>query len=455
MRKATAMILVGFLILIMISVIVRIVTWDVLIKKFNMDNVITRAIFFDADEVFEERERVEVEIEDEEIPFDAKKEYPFTKNKPSLVDTSALLAEDERKEEFDTATVIGKIKKHIHFFLKERLLPYNTAVELALRYEGGLNWNVNENAILVGNNYWVFGSNKALASKKASISRAVISISDFNQFLQTKNIPLLYIAVPGRISPDSIYNFINQENIEKDYFLSELRNLEIPFLDLRENIRAENKDWHSLFYNTDHHWKVETGLWASKIIAEKLNADFGFDSDVSLLEPENYDYKIYKNWFLGSIGKKVGHVLAKPDDFTLITPKFETKFDVLRFSSSSYYNGFARKKEDVIFDSVFIYYDVLNKKNYYHTNTYGSYMNGDNCAFIHNKLNSDGKKIMMLSESNGNVVVPFLSILTQYFVDIDLRHFNGSLETLIEKENPDIVIVAYYVVNAGKLFDFR
>jgi len=441
MRRVTVMVLAGFLVLVMISIIARMGTRDVLVRRFKVDNTVARAILFNLDDVFEEIKEPE---KWEKIFFDAKKEYPFTKNKPSLVDTSAasVLVEGKRKEEF-APTTVGEFKKYISLFSKKRLLFYEPAIQLALTYEYYLGEYFDEKPVRVRSNYWVSQPHKA------SFSKFVASVDDFHKFLRTRNIPFLYVAVPNKLSRDSVYAIINQENIDKDSLLAGFKRKEIPFLDLRENVRTEGKDWHSLFYGADHHWRVETGFWASKIIAEKLNSDFGFDLDVSLLNPENYNHKVYKNWFLGSIGNRVP-LLTKPDDFILITPKFETMFDVVKFAE--HHNGFATKRENAVFESVFIYQNYLNKKSYH---TYLSNMDGIECYLIHNKLNSNGKKIMIVGESNRLAVVPFLSVLTEYFVNIDVRTLGGSLETLVEKENPDIVIALYMGMDGGKLFDFR
>jgi hypothetical protein len=430
MRKAIIYSLVVFLILVMASIVIRIGTWDILVKILKMDNVITRTVFFD--ENFQSGMTANV-------PFNAKKEYPFTKNKKALIDISF---ENKAKMRFNNYIV--KLKKHLDIFFKDKFLPYNFAVNLALAYEGGLHWNINKNAILIGENYWI------LPESKAYINLIVASINDFNLFLQTNNIPLLFVVVPNKLSPDSIYNCVNIANTDKDSVIQELRKSSISVLDLRDNIRHENKDWHSLFYNTDHHWRTETGFWASKIVAEELNSDFSFDLDTFLLNSRNYNYKVYKDWFLGSIGRKVGHYLAKPDNFTLITPKFETSFDIL-----SLYRVY--KNENINFDSAYINFNLISRKDYYRADdAYSSYMEPHvRNALIHNKLNSNDKKILFLVDSNGKMLVPFLSVLTEYLVSIDLRHFSGSLETLIEKENPDVVIIAYDWLHIEKLFDFR
>jgi hypothetical protein len=432
----------------MASVAVRMGTYEILIKRLKIDNIVTRAIFFDTDEVFEGlisndgRDTVDTNTKEifEEIKsddngrilFDAKKEYPFTKDKTELL-------QEEKRDDIDTSTVIEKIKRHINFFLKERLFLHNPATELALIYDDGINWYMNERLIYLGKSYWYY------SDPNGPIDQFAPSIDTFNTFLKTKNIPLLYVGIPDKLSPDSIYiNSLDYVNLDKDFAYEELRKHGIPNLDLRENIRNEGKDWYSSFYNIDTHWKVETGLWASKIIAWKLNSDFGFDLDISLLNSQNYKYEFYKNQFISSwsITPLFKNQLATKEDFTLITPKFETRYDILQFRSDSIY---ATKRMNVNFDSAFI--------NRNRELQYGSYMYGLNCSLIHNKLNSNGKKLLIIGESNVVVLTPFLSVVIEYVVGIHLGYFNGSLETLIEKEKPDIVIIAYRDIYNLRLTD--
>ena len=47
-------------------------------------------------------------------------------------------------------------------------------------------------------------------------------------------------------------------------------------------------------------------------------------TDEEALDIKNYEVNTYRNWFLGSIGKRVGIYYAGIDDIDLIYPKFDT-----------------------------------------------------------------------------------------------------------------------------------
>jgi hypothetical protein len=74
------------------------------------------------------------------------------------------------------------------------------------------------------------------------------------------------------------------------------------------------------------HWKPESGFWATGLICEELSSRYGFEYNEYYTDINNYNLKVYEDWFLGTEGKKVGRYFTARgvDDITLITPKFET-----------------------------------------------------------------------------------------------------------------------------------
>ncbi|MDR2393356.1 MAG: hypothetical protein LBD93_04285 [Treponema sp.] len=66
----------------------------------------------------------------------------------------------------------------------------------------------------------------------------------------------------------------------------------------------------------------------------------------------------------------------------------------------------------------------------------------------------------MIKDSFANVVSPFLSMGVGDLHILDLRYFNGSIRTYIEKNRPAMVIVMYHpsvlsYTKHEKMFDFR
>jgi hypothetical protein len=233
--------------------------------------------------------------------------------------------------------------------------------------------------------------------------------------------------------------------------LNELSLKNIPFLDLRENIHEENLDHHALFYKTDHHWKAETGLWATKIISRDLNERFGFEIDLNTFDSSRYRFDVYKNYFLGSLGREVTLARVDPEDGVLIYPQFDTNVSLQIPTRNINATG--------AFD-IFYWPEQFSKINYYKIDFYRSYLYSNNAVtIIHNHLLHDGKKILLIKDSFVGVVAPFVGLGVEHVELLDLRHFTGSVKTYIEQHKPDIVVVMYnpgaIAANNRVLFNFR
>ena len=185
----------------------------------------------------------------------------------------------------------------------------------------------------------------------------------------------------------------------------------------------------------------------------------GWNVEPEIIAPENFEYVVYRDWFLGSQGKKVTLARTKPDDFTMIYPKFETslKFEVasLGLDLSGDF-GITYNMNEVV------------SRDYYGKNPYATYIYSDTpLTRIENKLNANGKRLLVVKDSFSLCVIPFVALGIQYVDVIDLRHFTGSIRSFIDKVSPDAVIVEYLSTIPGltskpspsetdkKFYDFR
>ena len=254
--------------------------------------------------------------------------------------------------------------------------------------------------------------------------------------------------------PEKAY-FDNKTHIEYknsvDGFLEKLDNGGVRILNIAEKLKEQGKSMEDAYYITDHHWKAETGFWATGLICEELKQNAGFTYDENFMSLENYDVKTYEDWFLGSQGKKVGRYFTSLgfDDFTLITPKFKTDLSVT-------YRGENRKGE---FKESVLNLNHLNTKDHYNKNCYATYSDGDFPEqIIENNLSTDdGKKILVIRDSAACCVTPYLSLAAKTTRIIDIRNMHcgqkGYVESVynyIEEFKPDYVIVIYMGLNIGE-----
>ena len=230
-------------------------------------------------------------------------------------------------------------------------------------------------------------------------------------------------------------------NQNADKFHALLDDAGVNVCDLRKLLHQDGMNHHEAFFKTDHHWKPETGLWVSRRILQILRDDYGWDMKPDILNPNNFEYVIYPEWFLGSQGKKFMLSRTKPDDFTMIYPKYDTN---IRFELP------ALSLDNTGDFSITYNMSQLASGDYYNTSSYGAYSHGGGAVVkITNFLAENDKKVLLIRDSYSDVVIPFIAMGVKYVEAVDLRHMTGSIRRYIEANKPDMVIVMYSVDVVG------
>ncbi|MEE0944708.1 MAG: DHHW family protein [Clostridia bacterium] len=261
------------------------------------------------------------------------------------------------------------------------------------------------------------------------------------------------------MAPMKGYDFLYPTNVTDytvsncDRFAEMIKSRNIPFLNLIETALDEEITSEEMFFVTDHHWKPSWGLWAAERISDRLDVKY----DKAILDISNYNIQTYKNWFLGSQGKKVGINFTPygADDFEVITPKFETNLTEFQPYKNSVREG--------DFTETVLYMNNMDVKDYYNLNPYVTYSGGDfREQIITNHKNPDGKKIVIIRDSYACALVPFLSLVMSETYVVDIRENTGyvgdklKMSEYIEKINPDYVMVFYSgLSDSGDLFEFE
>ena len=285
------------------------------------------------------------------------------------------------------------------------------------------------------------------------------SIVRFSRFLKNENIPFIYVQAPYKISKydeklSGVFDFSNQN---ADAVLENLNLNNVDILDLRDVIREQNKNQYDLFFRTDHHWKPETGFWATNEIIKKINSEYNLQ--LNLLKEEDFIYKTYTKALLGSYGKKITKAKTEPDDFTLIIPKKEYQIHL------EVYDKHNKIADNYGSYNAMIDYESIDSKDLYGKDPYHGYGYGSSNNFVENLSVDNDYKILLIGDSFTNVIIPFLALKTKKIDRLDLRIFNGSLENFIKANEPyDMCIVLYNpdqynqtpgFVSHEELFDFR
>ncbi len=277
----------------------------------------------------------------------------------------------------------------------------------------------------------------SITSQNGEVALYAENLLELQAFLEEKDIDLLYVQTPYKISAEDtqlVTGLENYANENADAYLAAIAG-EVDYIDLRQEMQDDGVSHYDFFFKTDHHWTPEAAFWAFGTLAETLNSSYGFAIDPSYYDIDNYTVTVYQDWFLGSQGKRVGTWVAGVDDISLITPNFETDF-VFEIPASDIY-----KTGD--FTETMIDYSNIETKDYWDLSAYHAYTGGDYPLNIMiNNLNPDGKKVLLVRDSFSCAFAPFLALGCSQLDCIDLRYYKEeSLMDYIDQNNYDMVII--------------
>ena len=266
---------------------------------------------------------------------------------------------------------------------------------------------------------------------------------EVNETLKESDTPLVFVQAPLKVIEDHTVlppSVVDYSKANTDALMDEFEKDNIDYIDLRENVKEDGLDLSTLFYKTDHHWTTNTAFWAVGEVVDYLNENYNMDLDQDgfYTDLDNYTQTTYKDFFLGSQGRRVGRFYAGLDDYTLITPNFDTDYEVTinKSDSSTTYTG--------NFEETILKENLLDESKSVYTNRYASYFGGDYPeVIIKNKLNTDGKKVLIIKDS---YALPFSAFLSNMFAEtrlVDLRYYKEDLSSYINEYKPDLVLYVY------------
>ena len=268
-----------------------------------------------------------------------------------------------------------------------------------------------------------------------------------HQYLGIREIPFLFVLAPYNICaldkqlPLKVSDYTNED---ADVFMNVLYENNVPVLDLRKTLHQEGLDHYDMFFKTDHHWTIEGSFWAFQKLTDYMEKNWDFPIDPVCTDPANYQTDVYKEWSLGSKGKRTGRYFTGIDDFSLIYPKFDTQM-----SLSIPAEGIERSGS--FYDAIFAM-DRIQQTDYFAMIPYDAYIGGIYPLVIHeNPGAKTDKKILLIKDSYASPVEAFLSTCFTQVHCIDMRQYEGKVGDYIEEFQPDGVICFYntqMVINA-------
>ena len=248
----------------------------------------------------------------------------------------------------------------------------------------------------------------------------------------------LFVMAPSQLSGDEAIlpaGYEDYSNANSDALLSGLRESGVSVLDLREEMRADGLRHDEAFFVTDHHWKPETGFWAyARIVAELTGKGIIPPIDPMYTDLSSYRVDVYKDWYLGSHGRRTGRFFAGMDDISAIMPRFDTYLTAEAPASKQTWEG---PFSQAAFD-----WSRMEKRGGFLDDPYLAYDCGMPPVLQYRNTQAPiAQKVLRLGDSFGNAVTPFLALTFQAVDEVDNRLFPGDFVAFYEQCQPDIVIL--------------
>ena len=288
--------------------------------------------------------------------------------------------------------------------------------------------------------------------EKKDVRGAVQKTLELKEKLDQEGIPLLFVLAPFKVDggnsglPPHVTDYAD---VNGDRFLAEIQKEGVAVLDLRDSLRGGNANQKELFFDTDHHWRIETAFDATWTIGRQLNEAYGFQIDEKLMDIGSYGSRTYDDFFLGSMGRRTGFRYAGVDDFTYIYPEFPTDMTVEQIDGAQH----LVTRGD--FSASMINPDNLSPENPPDTNRYAVYKGDHEELIFRNHLEGEGR-ILMIKDSFALPVYSFLAPAVSELRALDMRFFKRNAGDYAADYQPDVVIILY---NGDcfneEMFDFK
>lgn len=344
-------------------------------------------------------------------------------------------------------SMIKKTKASIEYYLKDSFRLNRQLIE----FNGLINHVLGKHVVTGMENSVIQLKNGELVQADESMSPedytyVLDEVLSFANYVTTEDIPFLYMQMPNKVckyNPQLPLGMHHNLNKQMDKTVNALQKEGYNTLDLRDVLHVLTDDHYSLFYHTDHHWRVETAFYAAEAIKDYLEMEpFSIEAEDDVLNRENFYEVKYENSFLGYLGRQVTLGNVDPEDFTLLLPNDDINYSISCPGRDLYKSG--------VFKDVLINWDMYDEeiglydKSYYDAILYGNQA----ITTITNESVKNDSKILLIKDSFSLPMAMYLSTVYHEIILIDIRlnqgQFNGSVRAFVDEYRPDVVVLAMF-----------
>lgn len=273
------------------------------------------------------------------------------------------------------------------------------------------------------------------------------AVADFMEAAEGKGMRVLYLNPPDSVlknappqPPELPYR---DYNIASDALLYTLREKGVPCLDARDSFIKSGFPPAAISHPSSLELSGEGGFALFSYLVAGLERQFSLSLDPNHFyrNPDNYIWEEHEAFFMGELGKRSGPAFSGLDDYTTISPAFETAF---AYEARDMFNNVTstegEAEETLLNPDALVYYGNLYRfypQSYYRpTNTVWSR--------ISNQRRHDGPRLLIIHDYYTAEVITLLAPL---FAEIHTLAWqeNVSANALdyIEENHFDYVLIAF------------
>ena len=259
------------------------------------------------------------------------------------------------------------------------------------------------------------------------------------EYKGTKVVVLLYPTQYNEAWSDGYYGIpYNDYNKIGDELVTYLRYYGIDCIDYKHQYLQEKMTAKEIFYKTDHHWRLEVAFDAFETLVRHLNIKYNAKLDRYYTDIDNYNVETYEDIFMGSQGRDAGLSYVGADDYTFITPKFDTDYEYTFKSRADEIVTIEGSMEETLVSKKY-----LERDDIYDRDMWSSYMDGVHLEdHITNKKNEDGLKVLFLRDSYTSPLATFFS---SYCSQVDMiwtvQNKPEEIEAMVEGDEYDYIFI--------------
>lgn len=185
----------------------------------------------------------------------------------------------------------------------------------------------------------------------------------------------------------------------------------------------KHKD-ESIYFRTDHHWTMRGAYYAYVQVAKSL--------DITPYPIDAFEKTMVSDEFLGTYASKALGYHVQADEVELFTPTFPVQY-MMRYNDEE-------KSQDSLYN-----WDALQVRDKYR------FFLGANEPLVN--IQSDvasSRKLAVIKDSYAHVMIPFLANHYSEIHMIDLRYFGVNIQTYLDENDLDEVLILYNIPNFTK-----